>query len=188
MQKVMSLFLIAMLIAIVGCKKDDSSSSPTSSNNTTTTSHLLGSGSISFTAGSLGSLSFSGSWAGTSSGSSGTGVEALTGSSATYVAGYTWHSSSNWDIATLLLWTNGTGTRTNSSIASDFSFTFVKGGTSATDQSNSYSLTLGTCNVTNFSSSGMQGTFSGTATNSQNNTVSVTNGSFNVTFGTQSYY
>jgi len=45
-----------MLIAIVGCKKDDSSSSPTSSNNTTTTSHLLGSGSISFTAGSLGVL------------------------------------------------------------------------------------------------------------------------------------
>ncbi|MGD0037448.1 MAG: hypothetical protein ABSC53_09175 [Bacteroidota bacterium] len=112
----------------------------------------------------------------------------VTGTSATYVAGYTWHSSSNWDITTLVLWTNGTGTYTNSSSASGFSFTFVKGGTSSTDYSNTYTLSIGTCHVTSFSSSGMQGTFSGTATNSQNSTISVTNGSFNVTFETQTYY
>ena len=57
MQKILSCVLIVLLVAIVGCKKD-SSSNPINPN--TPAGNLYGSGSISFTAGSLGNLSFSG--------------------------------------------------------------------------------------------------------------------------------
>ena len=171
MQKILSCVLIVLLVAIVGCKKD-SSSNPINPN--TPAGNLYGSGSISFTAGSLGNLSFSGSWAVTSSGNTGNSV----------VIGNTWHSSSNWDMVTLLLWTNGTGTDTVGITDNGFSFTFLKGGTSSTDISNEYTLTSGTCHVTSFSSTGMQGTFSGTAAKSDQSTVTITNGTFNVTFGT----
>jgi hypothetical protein len=192
MQKVLSFVLIALLVVFFGCKKDESSSSnPTSPNNTT--SNLLGSGSLSFTAGSLGSFSFSGSWTGASVGSSGTAVEALTGKSGSdygaIIYAYTWHSSTNWDNAMLDLANTGTpittGTYVPGANNNELAFTFTKGSTSSTDFSNEYILTSGSCQLTSYSSSGMKGTFSGTAMRvSDQTTVSVTNGSFNVTFGT----
>jgi hypothetical protein len=187
MQKILSLVLIVLLIAIVGCKKD-STSNPTNPN--TPASNLYGSGSLSFTAGSLGNFSFSGSWTGASVGSSGTAVEALTGKNGSdysaIIYTYTWHSSTNWDNALLDLENTGsqitTGTYT---IGNGFAFMFTKGSTSATDFSNEYILTSGSCQVTSYSSSGMNGTFSGTAIKySDQTTVTITNGTFNVTFGT----
>ena len=190
MQKFLSLVLIVLLAVFIGCKKDESSS-PTSSNNPAST--VLGSGSISFTAGSLGSFSFSGNWTGASVGSSGTAVEALTGKNgADYGAliyGYTWHSSTNWDNAFLDLANTGapitTGTFVVGANNNELTFTFTKGSTSAADFSNEYILTSGSCQLTSYSSSGMKGTFSGTAIRVSDQTaVSVTNGSFDVTFGT----
>ncbi len=135
--------VLCMSLFFVSCKK--SSGSSTSSNNpggNNPGSNLYGSGSLSFTAGSLGNLSFSGSWTGVSVGSSGTAVEALTGTSgsdhAAIIYAYDWHSSNNWDNAMLDLTSStaiapGTYT-TNTGLL----FFFTKGSTSATDNSNEY--------------------------------------------------
>jgi hypothetical protein len=187
MQKILSLVLIVLLVTIVGCKKD--SSNPTNPN--TPASNLFGSGSLSFTADSLGTFSFSGSWTGASVGSSGTAVEALTGRSSTdyaaIIIAYRWHSSTNWDNAVLGLTTANpitTGTYTTSN---GLTFYFTKGGTSAGgNSSNMFILTSGSCQVTSYSSSGMKGTISGTAIRATDQaTVTITNASFDVTFGTQ---
>ncbi|MGD0590503.1 MAG: hypothetical protein ABSA44_06845 [Bacteroidota bacterium] len=187
MQKILSLVLIVLLVTFAGCKKD-SSSSPT--NPITPASNLYGSGSLSFTAGSLGNLSFSGSWTGASVGSTGTAVEALTGKSGSdygaIIYGYTWHSSTSWDNAMVDIATTGTPITTGTYTTNDgLTFLFTKGSTSNTDYSNEYMLTTGSCQLTSYSSSGMKGTFSGTATKlSDQTTVSITTGSFDVTFGT----
>jgi len=187
MQKIFSLVLIVLLVAIVGCKKE-SSSNPTNPN--TPASNLYGSGSISFTADSLGNFNFSGTWTGASVGTSGTAVESLKGQSgSTYAAiinAYTWHSSTNWDHAMLEITSDGTPITTSTYTAGDgLTFTFTKGGTSAASGSNVFVLSGGSCQVTSYSSSGMKGTISGTATRySDNATVSITNGTFDVTFGT----
>ena len=183
--------LLCMSLFMVSCKK--SSSNPTNPG-----SNLLGSGSLSFTGGTLGSFGFSGAWTGSASTGSGGAVEALTGVQdlvyGAIVYGYYWHSTTNWDLAWLYVANQGSaltpGTYTLGATNKGFQFWFEKGANSSSvNDSLEYILMSGTCTVTSYSSTGMKGTFSGTAVNLVNttSTINVTNGSFDVTFGSQLY-
>jgi hypothetical protein len=180
---------IILIVFVVSCKKSESftNSNPTTSD--------MGSGSISFNTSTKGNISMNGAWTGSAVGSSGTAVAAVTGhDGADYGAiiyGYAWHSSTNWDYVWLDIATTGgpltTGTYSVGADNKELAFEFSKGGSSPTDASNVYYLMSGSCNLTNYSSTGMKGTFSGTAvhynaTGTEDSTF-VTNGSFDVTFG-----
>ncbi len=186
------IMLMCLSLLSISCKKDSSDDNPAGPDNPA--SSVYGSGSISFTAGALGTISMSGAWNGQSSGTSGSAVEALTGQSGNdygaVIYGYAWSSSNKWNNIWLSVGNTGsaitTGTYTVGADQKELIFMFSLDGTSQTDMSNSYYFTSGTCNVTSYSTSGMQGTFSGTASNGTS-TVNVTNGTFNVKFGTYQF-
>jgi hypothetical protein len=182
---------VVLVFMMTSCKKS-SSDNPTGPNNPAST--VMGSGSISLTTSTLGNFSANGTWTGSASGSSGSAVAAFTGQDGSdygaIIYGYIWRSATDWDNVWLIIATTGTPISTGSyTIGGDREFTLLvsKGTSSAGDISNGYYMTSGTCTITSYSSTGMQGTFSGTATRGTE-TTSITNGSFNVTFGTGAPY
>jgi hypothetical protein len=185
------LISVALVLLMASCKKSDSGN-PAGPDNPAST--LLGSGSISLTTSTLGNFSINGAWTGSASGGSGSAVAAFTGQDGSdygaIIYGYVWRSTTDWDNVWLIIATTGTPISTGSyTIGGDREFTVLvsKGTSSAGDMSNGYYMTSGTCTLTSYSSTGMQGTFSGTAERGTE-TTSITNGSFNVTFGTGTPY
>jgi hypothetical protein len=180
--------IIVLLIGSTGCSDDKSN--PANQNNPI--NNLYGSGSLSFNADSIGNFSFSGSWTGAATGSTGVAVAAWTGQtspSSDYEAiiyARTMHSTTNFDYASLVISVSTPITSGSTyTFGNGLTFMFAKGESSMTSGSNMFVLINGTCQVTSYSASGMQGTITGTAMRSADQAmVSITNGSFNVTFGT----
>jgi hypothetical protein len=185
MKYIITIVIAVMLIGLTGCS-DDKSSNPTDSNNPA--SNLYGSGTLAFTADSIGNFSYSGSFISTTA-ATGTGVAAWTGKPSTtsdyeaIIYARKANSTTSTDYASLVISNQAaitTGTYT--SPGGGLTFMFEKG-----EASNVFVLTIGTCQITTYSASGMKGTFSGTAIRSSDGaTVPITNGTFDVTFGTVS--